>query len=132
MGVVDFDLEGTIGVNLQPKRYDIVLYAGDTFKFDLTFQDSVPAAIDVSLWTWDADVQAVDYSPVTPKPAISVANKTDGTDGVVTVTIDSSGLTFPLTNTPYMYDIQATDGSGNVRTFIGGQITITRDISDGA
>jgi hypothetical protein len=120
--VVDFTLQGTIGTTRKPKRYDIDMYQGDTFSFYLTLSG---AGLDVTGWTGSAKVQKIsDSSPVSSVITVSAV---DTTNKRFTISVDSDLLT---PGTEYKYDVQVTDSGGGKRTFIGGKITVTEDITE--
>lgn len=121
MSIVDFPTQGTIGTSLKPKRFDIDMYQGDTFKFYLSFTGP---SLDVTGWTASADVKKM----------------TDDSDvaGVITIdAIDTVGKRFLIhvdsdlldPESQYKYDIQVITGTER-RTFIGGRITLTEDITE--
>ena len=128
MTIVDFASQGTIGTTYLPKRYDISIYQGDTFKFDLVLKDTNGVALDITGWTGLAQIKKVSDSSAAETPTISVAVGT--TDGKITASISNTGTSALQEATEYKYDIQLTDLAGNVRTFIGGVITITEDVSE--
>lgn len=126
--LIESPTAGTIGTNLQPKRFDIILYQGDTFKFDLVLEDDSETPINVTGWTGRAQIKKViDSSPgQTPTLTLDVG----GVDGTITVSLTDTETSALLNNTEYKYDIEMTDTGDNVRTFIGGVITVTEDITE--
>ena|SRR6187431_2686763 len=121
MGVVDFPAQGTIGTSRKPKRYDIEVYQGDTFEFYLTFSGT---ALDVTGWTASATVKkSSDHSVVS---SIITIGAVDTTNKRFLVTLASDSLDPTAT---YEYDIQV-NSAGKKRTFIGGKITVTEDITE--
>ena len=128
MSIVDFPQQGTIGTSLMPKRYDIVLYQGDTFAFNLVLKDGSAALVDVTGWTAEGQIKKVTDNAAAETPALTVTTGT--TDGLISVKISDTGTSALSGDTDYKYDIQLTDTGGNVRTIIGGTLTVTEDITE--
>lgn len=121
MPITDFTQKGTIGASLLPSRYDIDLYRGDTFKFSLVLKDVNSVVIDITGWTGLCQVKN-SVGAVVDTPTVTVG----GTNGTVTVNM---GDTSSLAEDTYSYDVQMTDTTGNKRTYIGGNVVVTGDIS---
>ncbi len=129
MTVVDFPQQGTIGATLKPKRYDVEMYQGDTFRFALKFLDGAtptPGVVDITGWTVLAQIRTVTGGTVGGTIEGAFTSTVDGPNGLVYLEFDSSSLD----PGEYGYDVQMTDGSAQRRTYIGGKVTITRDISE--
>jgi len=122
MSIIDLPSQGTIGTTRKPKRFDIDLYQGDTFAFYLTFSG---AGLDVTGWTASADVQKVSDSSVVDNVITIDAVDTENKRFLIHV---DSDLLEP--GTEYKYDVQVIDANDNKRTFIGGKITTTEDITE--
>lgn len=120
--IIDFPTGDTIGASRKPKRYDIDLYQGDTFSFYLAFTG---ASLSTTGWTANSVVKTVKEK--TPVPGIIIISAIDTVANRFTVSIDSNSLE---SGTEYMYDVQVTDAGGNKRTFIGGKIITTEDITE--
>jgi hypothetical protein len=125
-GVIDFQSQGTIGTTLQPKRYDIVIYQGDTLTFSMVLKNGA-TPIDITGWTALAQIKKVSDSTAAETPSLTVTVGT--TDGKVTISLSDTGTSALQGATDYKYDVQLSDGT-NKRTFIGGKITVTEDISE--
>lgn len=126
MTIVDFPVEGTIGANLKPKRFNIEIYQGDTFRFVLAMTGPSAAVLDTTGWAGLAQIRKTDNSPgETPELDITLDNV-----GNVTVFVSNTGTAALAGATEYRYDIQLTDDATNVRTVIGGTILVTEDISE--
>lgn len=128
MSVVDFTSQGTIGVNLRPKRYDIEIYQGDTFSFQLKLKDNAANPVDVTGWTALAQIRKISDSSPGETPAMSATIQ--GTEGTVVLSLTDTETSALDGETEYKYDVQLTDAGGNKRTYIGGKITVTEDISE--
>lgn len=128
MTVVDFPQEGVIGADLQPKRYDIAIYKGDTFKFALKFMDDAtptPNVIDLTGFTVLSQLRTYVGGVIGGTVSGSFTASTPGSSGIITLTLDTTAL-LPG---DYIYDVQLTDTSSNKRTYIGGKVTVTVDVS---
>jgi hypothetical protein len=125
MSIIDFPSEGDIGVDVRPKRYDIEIYQGDTFTFTMTFLDGA-TPVDVTGWTAQAQIKKMDNTPgETPNLGITVGT----TDGKITVDLTDTETAALAGTTDYKYDIQVSDGTSK-RTYIGGKITVTEDVTE--
>jgi len=127
--VTDFTSQGTIGASLLPQRYDIKIYQGDTFTFDLILENN-GTPLDVTSWTGNAEINkdVLGTPGETPNLGLTIGT----TDGKITVDLTATESAALIGDTQYYYDIELTDTGGNVRTFIGGFITVTKDITDAA
>lgn len=127
MSIVDFPAEGEIGTDLKPKRYDIEIYQGDTFTFDMVFLNGA-TPVDVTGWTAQAQIKKMDNTPgETPNLGITVGT----TNGKITVDLTDTETAALAGTTDYKYDIQVSDGLSK-RTYIGGKITVTEDVTEWA
>ena len=116
-----------MAVNLQMKR-------GDTFVFTVTVAQA-GAAYNLTgstmrmtaKWNYtDADNQAV-FTCTSPSNGIVL---TTPASGIATVTVAPSKTSSLPANPVFLYyDIQVTDGSGNVYTVVDGILTVNPDVS---
>jgi len=122
MTIIDYDQQGTIGANLLPKRYDIKLYQGDTFEIILNFKDS--ENVGVNLTGFEGHCQ---FKPLTGSPVeIGVTVNYNSVNGAVQLLLaDTSAL-----SGEYSWDLELEDAGGRRRTYIGGKVTITQDITE--
>lgn len=125
MTVADFPAAGTIGATVKPKRYDIEMYKGDTFSFALKLMNASSVVIDMTGWTVSAQMKTYTNGVVGSTVSGSFTASTPNNTGVVSFTFDSTSLAAG----DYIYDVQFTDTSAQKRTFIGGKVTVTADIS---
>ena len=123
MGIVDFQSQGTINASLLPKRFDLEIYQGDTLSFTITLKDSLGVVKDITGWTPLGQIRSLVDNTVIDTFTITV----DGPNGILTVSIPNTGT---ITAGSYKYDIQTTDTSTNVRTWIGGNVTVIDDITE--
>ena len=125
--VIDYPSEGVIGISRKPKRYDIELYQGDTFSFALVLKNSGGTPINVTGWTAQAQVRKVSDDSPGETPTMTVVVGT--TDGKLTISLSDTGTAALQGETEYKYDVQVNDGTEK-RTFIGGKITVTEDVTE--
>jgi hypothetical protein len=140
MGVVNFDkaLAEDVGVSLRPKRIDIEVYQGDTFKFATVFkqppavegQEGLP--VDITGWVGKCEVRSLDNLTVEITATVTIvdANNEPAVDGSAGRILIDFGDTSLVDGGEYKYDVQMTDTGGNVRTFIGGKFIVVEDITE--
>lgn len=126
MTIVDFPSQGVIGTSLKPKRYDIEIYQGDTFGFTLVFKNGT-TPVDVTGWTVQAQIRKTIDNSLGETPNLGVTVGT--TDGKITIDLTDTESAALGGDTNYQYDIQVSDGTVK-RTYIGGKITVTEDITE--
>lgn len=123
MSILDFPTQGSIGTSLLPTRWDIAIYEGDTFDVIINFKDGAGVGIDLTGMTPLMEIKSIAGSViVTPTLTLNY----NSVNGALRIYFDTSAIT-PGT---YSYDLQLTDSGGKTRTFIGGQVTVTGDISE--
>lgn len=105
--------------------YPLSLYQGDDHELRVEFQDADEAALDVSDYSFRAQIRRH------PTSATALADAdvdlTDAADGVVVVrfaSADTSGL--PATG---WWDFEQTDVDGLVTTLMRGEVTVTREVT---
>jgi hypothetical protein len=122
MTVIDYPQQGTIGANLLPKRYDIEIYQGDSFEVILNFKDSEGVGVDLAGFTGRAQFKPATGSPI----ALTVEVNYGAVDGAVRL----SYLDTSLLSGTYSWDLELEDSGGRKRTYIGGKVTVTEDITE--
>ena len=138
MSIVDFPVAGTVGASMKPQRFDFEVYQGDTFQFDLILKaGDVP--VDLTGWTVKAQIKNYGDNTLAATPALDTTIAADPTLGKIVIKLSDTGTsalaptaiaTDGMAVGEYKYDVQATDSYGNVRTFIGGKITVTEDVTE--
>jgi len=123
MGVVDFPQQGTIGANLLPKRYDIEIYQGDTFEVVLNFKDGAQNPVDLTGFIGTVHFKNAQDS-IVATPTVTV--NADGVLGRVRIALLDTSI---LGEGRYAWDLQLSDGVRQ-RTYIGGAVNVTEDVSD--
>lgn len=122
MTIIDYEQQGTIGANLLPKRYDIDLYQGDTFEVILNFKDASNVGVDLTGFTGRAQFKPTVGSPIDLTVDVNHA----AVNGAVQILLADTGT---LTGS-YAWDLELEDAGGRKRTYIGGRVTVTDDITE--
>jgi hypothetical protein len=112
-----------------PAVYDLAYYHGDTNTQTFTFKQGDGTPVDltgatVACWVADKTGAVVVQLDVTVDP--------DPTTGTVTVTLTPGPPGPP--NPPaghYRYDLEITDNTGAVTTWLQGRFDVTKDITNG-
>lgn len=106
-------------------RLDLTLRRGDTLDQDVALVDDVGDPLDVSGWTWDADVrEGPESSSVTASITVTVNDAANGD-----LTLELAAATSAALNAGrYVWDLEGTD-SGTVRTVAAGYFDVPGDVS---
>ena len=110
------------------KRVDIECRKGDTFVMNLNFTDSAVDNIDLTLYNWRMDVKDSDTQVGDIIPETDFTFNGD-VDGNLEITATSSSMA-AVDGGLYVYDLESTDSSGKVITWIYGVFQINEDISE--
>lgn len=124
MGIESFPSQGEVGANRQPKRYDLLIYRGDTLDEIFAFKDAGGTGVNLTGFTALVEFKNLTDSTVVATPTMTV-NYTG--NGNVRMFIQD---TTSIPAGQYRWDLQLTDASSNRRTYIGGLVTVTGDVSD--
>lgn len=125
MTIVDFPKEGSIGTSLKPKRYDIELYQGDSFDVSISFKQTDGTPVDLTGTEIKAKIVAADGGTAPASQFDSTGSNLAG--GVVRLVIDDTSAF----SGSYNWDLQLKQGTKQ-RTYIGGIVTVTGDITPDA
>jgi len=110
-------------LNLTPAVLNIDMYAGDTEEFQVYFVDETDVGIDVSEYTWSAQIR--EYRTSTEANAIEV-DPTNAMYGILTVSISSTiTQSLPVSS---VWDLQGVY-NGKPTTFLQGKVTCTKDVT---
>lgn len=108
---------------------DLIIMAGDTLAFDLQFlADDGTTPIDISSLTFKMSIKPIG-KPLSP----SLLDFTLGaglTIGGTGNSVLSLSKKITMKGGQYIYDLQATDGSGKVTTYMYGAINGIQDVTD--
>jgi hypothetical protein len=122
MTIIDYPQQGTIGANLLPKRYDIQIYQGDSFEVILNFKDATEVGVDLAGFTGRASFKPTVGSAI----QLTVEVNYGSVNGAVRLSyLDTSSL-----SGEYSWDLELEDSAGRKRTYIGGRVTVTEDITE--
>lgn len=124
MGIVDYTKQGTIGASRLPKRYDLEIYRGDTLDEVIAFKDSNGVGVNLTGFTALVEFKELNSETVVATPTTPV--NYNGNGNVRLYMADTS----LIPEGSYRWDLQLTDPGGSRRTYIGGVVTVTGDVSD--
>jgi hypothetical protein len=124
MGIVDYTKQGSIGTGRLPKRYDLEIYKGDTLDEIFTFKDVSNVAVNLTGFTALVEFKALTAETIIATPTMTV--NYNGNGNVRMYIADTTSIP----EGTYRWDLQLTDGAGSRRTYIGGQVLVTGDVSD--
>ena len=128
MSITQFPKTGVIGANLKPKRYDIEIYQGDTFAFFITLKDANGVLLDITGWTVKVDIRKQADNSLAESPNFTTS--VEGASGKIYLRLEATESDLLQGDVAYKYDVQVTDTSGNRRTYIGGEILVTEDVTE--
>lgn len=114
---------------MTPARLDLVLYAGDIGDFDIHFVDNLGAPIDLTAYTWAAQIRQTRES--TQKINL-VVNNVDEFLGILKIEIPGSvtrTLVDSLWNKSSVWDLQSTLGFDESVTLLQGDVICTLDVT---
>lgn len=114
-------------IQFLPGALDIKAYQGDTLVVVMTFKDEIGDPKDLTDYVFEAHILDTVADDSVSLPVVMSPELTDPPNGVVTLTVESSS-TEPL-NGAYVYDVQATDPNGNVRTYLAGNLTFEGEVT---
>lgn len=115
---------GVLGQESLPSNYDLVLYKGDYFNTSVVIKDNAGVVINLTGYTAKCSIRA-SFSSVTSFDAVCVITPLSG---LVDITFPST-VTDDLAAGSYVWDFQVTNPSGNVRTYIAGDVTVYGEVT---
>jgi hypothetical protein len=116
---------GALNATALPTNTDLVLYKGDYVEIFMTLKDSAGNPINLTGYTPKAQLKA-DYTD--RAPVNFTCTFTNAAGGVARIFLPSS-VTSELLPGSYVWDFQITDGSGNTRTYLAGDVTIYNEVT---
>lgn len=112
---------------MQPARLDLTVTPGDTWRRTLYFEvDSV--AMVMTGMTWRAEVRS-DWLPEGQLMGTFDVSVNTGTSEVTLVLPHTVTKNFP-SGSRLVWDLQSTNGSGDVQTWLQGQVKVGREATD--
>lgn len=112
------------------QRLDITCRKNDTFSLDLDIKNSSGSAIDLTSYTFTMQVK--DSTSVGASVIIASSNVSFTADALGNLNVKITGANMNVAAGDYVYDIQATSGSGGtelIRTWIYGFFKVNQDIT---
>jgi hypothetical protein len=116
---------GVLGQDLLPSNFDLVLYRGDYFSLNVTLTDATSAPINLTGYTAKSCIKSGYAASSEFDATCTIATPTNG---VVNITFPSA-VTETITAGSYIWDFQLTDPSGNVRTYLTGDVTVYDEVT---
>lgn len=116
-------------VDLTPDTLDLVFYAGDSGDFQMEFIDTSGNLIDVSGFTWNAQIRNIRTSDSLISLAIDTSS---ASSGLLTVNIPGTVTRMIAQKTwdkVSQWDIQGTISGADPITVLQGTITSTMDVT---
>lgn len=105
---------------------DITCMRKDTFKLDMDWTDSNTNAIDLTVYTFKAQVRKRSTSS-----AVLTFEDSDFTkDASGNLLMQKSASSMSIASGVYEYDLQATHTDGTVATWMGGLFVVQQDITE--
>lgn len=116
-------------VNLIVKEtLNITCMKNDTFKLDMDWTDSDDAAIDLTAYTFKAEVRR---SPINKTSVISFSDSDFTKDANGNLLMKKAASAMNVASGIYYYDLQATHtSSGDVSTWLGGTLEVKEDVTE--
>jgi len=106
-------------------RLDITCRKNDTFKLDMDWTDNSGTAIDLTAYTFKAEVR----KNSTSSTAIITFSDSDFTKtSTGDLTMNKASADMNIKGGQYVYDLQATK-SGEVKTWLAGDFVINEDVT---
>jgi hypothetical protein len=118
----------TQGASIKPKRFDIEIYQGDDFEFNVVLKDNTGTPLNLTGWTGIAQIKKSSDNGTAEAPQFDIEVGT--TDGRVTASIAGEDTALLQPQVPYKYDLQLSDTEGKRRTFLAGTILVTEEVSE--
>lgn len=117
-------VSGVLGQEFLPSNYDLVLYRGDYFPISVTLKDSNGVAINLTGYTAKAQIKK-NYSDNAP---YDFTVTMDAPNGKVNLVLTSTVSETILAGN-YIWDFQVTNPSGNVRTYLAGDVVVYDEVT---
>jgi hypothetical protein len=115
---------GTLGTDFLPSNYDLVLYRGDYFPLRVTLTDSAGVPLDLTGYTAAAQIRSNFDDPVSYDFDVTMTPLTGTIDLLL-----SSATSETILAGSYVWDFQVTEPSGNIRTYITGDVTMFDEVT---
>ena len=103
----------------------VSLKRGDTMRLLVELLDDTGAPVDVTGWSWLSQLR---ITPDDTDSVVIAVTVPDPPGGSVQLELDPA-VTAALPIADYVFDLEATDGGGAVKTLIDGQLRVREDVS---
>lgn len=106
--------------------YNIAIDKGSDFSFTATLADSNGTAINVTSYTFKAEIRR---KPETKLEKAFTVTKTNAAGGIIKLALtDGDTRTLPVGK--LRYDLVGKDGSSNIERYLTGIVTVTDTVTD--
>jgi len=106
--------------------YNIAIDKGSDFSFTATLKDSAGDAINITSYTFKAEIRR---KPETKLEKAFTITKTNASGGVLKLAL-ADGDTRDLPVGVLRYDLVGKDGSSNIERYLTGKVTVTDTVTD--
>lgn len=117
-------LAGVLGQNYLPSNYDLKLYQGDFFAFNIILKDALGDPLVLTGYTAKCTIRT-NFSAVEKFEADCTVTPAEGKISV----LFSSEVTSDITPGEYIWDFQVTNPDGNNRTYLTGDVVVYGEVS---
>ena len=117
-------------VDSTPEKVDLVMYQGDTFELYCRLKNQATGVYyDLTAWAIRSQIRATPASvTVTESFAVAIAAQAGATLGGFTLSL-TAAKTAALAVGAFVWDLEATDNLGKVRTYVAGSVTVEQEIT---
>lgn len=115
---------GVLGQDFLPSNFDLVLYRGDYFPLRITLKNPDNTVLNLTGYTAKASIRATYDDPLAYNFTVAITAAT----GVIDITLPSTVST-TISAGSYIWDFQVTEPSGNVRTYIAGDVQVHDEVT---
>lgn len=117
---------GPINSDAMPDNVDIEIYEGDDLDFEMEVRDAANTLVNLTGYTAKGQVKTsyADLSPLTLVTTIPTP-----TNGIVKVSLANTVTAGLTAGGDYIYDIQLTNPSGKIRTYLTGDIIVLPEVT---
>ena len=106
--------------------YNIAIDKGSDFAFTATLKDAAGDAIDITSYTFKAEIRR---KPETKLEKAFTITKTNASGGILKLAL-ADGDTRDLPVGVLRYDLVGKDGSSNIERYLTGKVTVTDTVTD--
>ncbi len=115
---------GTLGAEQLPSNFDLKLWRGDAFTFQIALKNPDGTAMNLTGYTAKATIKSITDPPVTYAFESTITPAAGTVDYKLTSVVSA---TIPAGE--YIWDVQTTDPSGNVKTHIAGDVLVFEQVT---